>query len=153
MKSTMKADLRDHMNDGSRKETVPRDRMGHPIKSMWNDRTPRKVNGQLTGNGEGGVAGASDTGQVAGHAPVHSGVILLAAVRRPQEEQGTARQQDPVHFIVAHAADAGDQLPVVVPFDGRRRAPVGRALQRHRVVAGHRHVRWMLRYPRRFTHC
>jgi len=57
------------------------------------------VNG-LTGDDEGGVAGAGGTGDVAGDAPVHAGVVLLAAVDHFEEEEVAARKQDSMRLVI-----------------------------------------------------
>ncbi len=47
---------------------------------------------------------------------------------------------------------ADDELAVAVPFDRRRRSAVGRALERHGIVARHRHVRRVFGDARRSHH-
>lgn len=75
----------------------------------------------------------------------------------PQEEEGATGQENPRRGrrrrrTAGAAARTDDELTVSVPFDDGRRIAVRRALQRHRIVTGHGHVRWMLRDPRRFAY-
>jgi hypothetical protein len=50
---------------------------------------------QLTCDVEHGVPASGATGHTGRHTPVHTRVLLLLAVHRPQEEQASVRQHDP----------------------------------------------------------
>ena len=78
---------------------------------------------RLTGDDEGGVAGAGDAGHVAGDAPVDAGVVFLATVHHFQEEEVAARKQDAVRLVVGrHRRRAGDdQLSIAVPSITKRK--------------------------------
>lgn len=69
--------------------------------------------------------------------------------RRHGRAAGTAGGAD---GPAARTAGTDDELAVAVPLNHGGRVAVGRALQRHRIVTGYRHVRRMLSDPRRFTH-
>lgn len=87
-----------------------------------------------------------------------------------EEEEGTARQENSrgsrqrrrhgrtagtaggADGPAARTAGTDDELAVAVPLNHWCWVAVGRALQRHRIVTGNRHVRRMLSDPRRFTH-
>lgn len=90
--------------------------------------------------------------RVASQTPVEAGVTFLASVDDTEEKEIAARQHHPVAIASTSASSAlavllllpvgaDDELAVAVPFDGRRRTAVGRALERHGIVARHRHVR------------
>lgn len=105
----------------------------------------------LTGDGERGVAGAARAQRVAGRAPVHAGVALFAAENHAEEEQVAAGKHDSVATGAARASDAAradNELAVAVPLDNRGRVPIGGALERHGIVARHRHVARVLRDAR-----
>lgn len=68
--------------------------------------------------------------RIARDAPVHTVILLLLAVHRPEEEQRTGHQQD-VICVQLHL------LAVLVPLDRGRWFALGFAVQRHRIVLWH----------------
>lgn len=95
--------------------------------------------------------------RVASQTPVEAGVAFLASVDDTEEKEIAAREHHPVAIASAASAlvlpvGADDELAVAVPFDRRRRSAVGRALERHGIVARHRHVRRVFGDARRSHH-
>ena len=105
---------------------------------MWRDKL-------LTGNFQGRIGTPRHSEVVGGHAPVDAGVLLLLALHRSQEEQGSVGKKNPVGLRILRSGT--DERSIPEPFNDRIRASGSLTSERDGFVSCDGHVDRILQDP------
>lgn len=97
---------------------------------------------RLTCNLQRCISALHGSSRVARHTPVHSAVLFLLAVHRPEEEQRPGGKQDVVRSKF-------DRFTILEPPDLRFRFAFRLAVEGDGIIFRHQHVAGMFRYPGR----